>query len=70
MAASRSQLRFPSGPCIFLTMVRSLVDGAERLFSTVFGGLQRGDPTSWIVVVLLLVLAALLVARSSPKQFR
>ncbi len=57
-----------AAPCIFLTAMRSFLDAIERAWSALFGGLQRGDVTSWAVVVGILVVLALLVRRS-PRAY-
>jgi hypothetical protein len=66
--AGEATLHSGSRACILSGAMSSLIELIEKAWQAVFGGLQRGDPSSWIVVVGILVLAALLIIRSNPHK--
>jgi hypothetical protein len=45
--------------------MQTLAAGVEKAWSALFGGLQRGDPTTYLFLGLIVVAAALLVVRRS-----
>jgi hypothetical protein len=43
--------------------MQTLAAGVEKVWHALFGGLGRGDPAAWLVIILMIIAAALLVVR-------